>query len=255
MNLLDYGLSQGRTPSFDARGNIRGFRSRPGAPPAEPPQGLGPPPGAGSGTNAMSASSWVNTFRNTGPAIQRQALAERVQMPGMTGSQMFSGISQPIINEFMEQTPSAVAARTFVNPFNSVASGNLSNSIGSYGATSMLTNPLSSPFGAAILGGSPAPTATATATAAPAFDQSTASMMRDWLRTKAPVRSQWQNDVGYEDPTRQKEAYRDMFGRTIGESGVKSFSRDGAPQIYSSRYGWGRNTAPSFAWNRAFMNG
>lgn len=194
MTVEEYMLSQGRTPSFNSRGQIRGFRSRPGAPPAEVKSGLE------SGSNAMGASSWVNTFRNTGPAVQRQALTERVQIPGMTGTQMFSGISQPIIDHFMSQSRSANAAATF-------------------------TNPLSAPFADPLRAfGMPAPTATAT-----------------------PAPSLAQRPYGSSEPS------FDWTG-IIGQ-GTKSFSRTGAPQIKSSRYGYAANVAPSFAWNRAFMNG
>lgn len=194
MRLTDELIPQGRTPSFDARGNVRGFRSRPGAPQATPPQGLG------GGSNAMGASSWVNTFRNTGPAIQRQALTERVQIPGMTGTQMFSGISQPIIDHFMSQSRSAAAAKTFNNP---------------------LSAPFSDPLRAFGL-----PTPTATATPAPTVAQTP-------FTAPEPPPFDWTATIG---------------------NGTKSFSRTGTPQI-QSRYGYAANVAPSFAWNRAFMNG
>lgn len=204
MTALDYMTSEGRRPSFGRVGGrdggftVTSLRSRPGAPQATPPEGLGPPPGAGSGTNAMGASSWVNTFRNTGSAIQRQALAERAQMPG---SQLFSGISQPIVNEFMAKAPS-------------------------FGAVGMLTNPLSAPFGAAIIGGTQAPTATATATpasAAPAFDQDTASMMRDWLRSKVPMRSQWQSPTMARQDTSPRTVMRSIPGQKPNDYAYSTF--------------------------------
>lgn len=204
MRLSDELIPQGRTPSFDARGNVRGFRSRPGAPPATPPQGLGPPPGAGSGTNAMSASSWVNTFRNTGPAMQRQAIAERLQMPGMSGTDIFRGISQQIVNEFMPQTPSAQSLNASSGSFNNPFSAPFSDPLRAFG--------LSTPTAAAT----PAPTVAQTPFTAP-----------------EPPPFDWTATIG---------------------NGTKSFSRTGTPQI-QSRYGYAANVAPSFAWNRAFMNG
>lgn len=73
---MEYFASQGRKPSFDARGRVRGFRSRPGAPQANPQRGLT------GGSNATSAVDWVGKFNNTGSQMRGAAMAEL----GMAGS-------------------------------------------------------------------------------------------------------------------------------------------------------------------------
>lgn len=60
----------GRRPSFDSKGKVRGFRSRPGAPQAEPPLGLT------TGTNATSAVDWVGRFKTSGQQVQTEAMKE-----------------------------------------------------------------------------------------------------------------------------------------------------------------------------------
>jgi len=87
----------GRTPSLNSRGNVRGFRSRPGAPMAQTTSGLSSP------TMGMDASSWVNTFRNTSAATQAQALNERAARPDFNkyDPASYRGITHGVVDSVM----------------------------------------------------------------------------------------------------------------------------------------------------------
>lgn len=61
-DILDYMASKGRSPSFNSAGNVRGFRSRPGAPMADPTQNKG---AITTGTLAGTPqANWDSMFRN-----------------------------------------------------------------------------------------------------------------------------------------------------------------------------------------------
>lgn len=82
MEEIEYGLSQGRKPAFNKGGGFRGFRSRPGAPMADPSTNIG---ALNTTPSSLTAgANWDAMFRNriTGETPSSLA-AKRTGMPSL----------------------------------------------------------------------------------------------------------------------------------------------------------------------------
>jgi hypothetical protein len=118
--------ANGRTPSFDSRGSIRGFRSRPGAPTVGSSlYNDADKPGMGGGLTQNSV--WNNTFRRPTFTPQVQTVANSVpldggginlsaQAPQESGFSFGAGAADSIFNDVVAKSTSYLTGNGITPP-------------------------------------------------------------------------------------------------------------------------------------------